>query len=75
METIRYLFRVERREINYIQSIIESYDGMARVSTIDPWEAIIEVRISQGCEDQFFELLDDLMKREGLEMRGEALSR
>ncbi len=74
METIRYLFRVERREINYIQSIIESYDGMARVSTIDPWEAIVEVFISPGCEEQFFNLLDDLTKREGIVMQGEALS-
>ena len=74
METVKYLLRVERREINYIQSIIESYDGMARVSTIDPQEAIIEVGVSRGCEEQFFELLEDLRIKEGLEVRGAALS-
>ena len=29
MQTIKRLFRVDRRDINYLRTTIESYDGMA----------------------------------------------
>jgi hypothetical protein len=53
---------VERRDINYLQSTIESYDGIANVSTVDPHEACMEIRISPGCEGIVFALLDALRK-------------
>lgn len=68
METIKRVFRVDRREINYLRWTIESYDGMAVVRTIDPYAALIELQISPGCEDFIFELLDDLKKNEGIEI-------
>ena len=66
MENVRKIFRVDRKEINYFRTTLESYDGMAIVRTIDPHEARIEIMISPGCEDLIFELLDSLRKDEGL---------
>jgi len=66
METVRKIFRVDRKEINYLRTTLESYDGMAVVRTIDPHEARIEIMISPGCEDLIFELLGSLIKDEGL---------
>lgn len=66
METIQRFFQVDRREINYLRLIIESYDGMAVVRTIDPYKAVIELRISPGCESIVFELLESLKKHEGI---------
>ena len=57
METIKRIFRIERREINYFKLIIEAYDGMAVVKTIDPYKAIVELGISPGCENLVTELL------------------
>ena len=65
MQTTKRILRVERRDIDYIQSTIESYDGMANLSTVDPHAAYMEIRISHGCEDIVFALLDAL-KKEGL---------
>ena len=65
MQTTKRLLRVERRDIDYIQSTIESYDGMANLSTLDPHAAYMEIRISPGCEDIVLALLDSL-KKEGL---------
>ena len=45
---------------------LESYDGMALVSTIDPYVALIEVSMAPGCERQVLELIDALRKDEGL---------
>jgi hypothetical protein len=73
MQTIRYVFRVDRRDINYLRSTIESYDGTAVVSTLDPFEAYMEIRISPGCEELLFGLLEGLRK-EGLELYGPGIN-
>ena len=67
MMASKFLFKVERKEINYIQSTIESYDGMAVVRTVDPEEAIIELSISPGCESMILALLDSLREQECIE--------
>ena len=66
METIKTVFQVDRREINYLRTTLESYDGMAVVRTLDPHEALIEIMISPGCETMISELLDSLVETEGL---------
>ena len=66
MKTTKRVFSVDRSDINYIRSTIESYDGMAVVKTVDPFKACIEVQISPGCEGLVFELLDFLSKEEGI---------
>jgi Domain of unknown function (DUF4911) len=71
METIKQLFRVDRREINYLKITIESYDGMAVVKTIDPYAALIELQISPGCETLVFELLDSLANVESIPINAE----
>ena len=60
METIRKSYSVDRSQISYIRWIIESYDGMAIVSTIDPVYAIIEIKIAPGCEAVMNELIRSL---------------
>jgi len=67
MQTIKHLFRVDRRDINYLRTTIESYDGMAVVSTLDPGKGYLEIRISPGCEQFISELLDSL-REEGLDL-------
>ena len=71
METIKKVFRVERREINYLRITIESYDGMAVVRTVDPTEALIEIQISPGCEDLLDKLLLDFRENENMKIIGQ----
>ena len=74
METIKRVLRVDRREINYLRVTIESYDGMGVVKTIDPHEALIEVRVSPGCEHLFSELAYSLEQNEGIPLVDETRS-
>lgn len=67
METIKLLFRVTRKEINVVQWIIESYDGMAVMRTVNPQEAIIEIMISPGCKTLILELIHSLRERYKIE--------
>ena len=68
METTRRILKVDPREIAYLRYTMESYDGMAVVTTIDPCEALIEIQIAPGCEDLVSELLDHLVEKEGLRL-------
>jgi len=65
MQTIKRIYQVNRRDINYLRTTIESYDGMAQVRTIDPRKAYIEIRIANGCQDMVLELLASLKEEEG----------
>ena len=67
METTKLLFRVTRKEINIVQWIIESYDGMAVMRTVNPQEAIIEIMISPGCKTLILELIHSLRERYKIE--------
>ncbi|MFC1863383.1 DUF4911 domain-containing protein [Thermodesulfobacteriota bacterium] len=69
METTNQIFCVDRQEINYLRVIIESYDGMAIVRTIDPYDALIEIQISPGCEDILFMLLKSLERTENIKLK------
>lgn len=66
METSRRLYRVDPGEIAYLRMTVESYDGMAVVSTVDPGEGLVELRISPGCEELITALMEDLAEREGM---------
>ena len=69
METIKKSFLVDRSRINYIRWIVESYDGMAIVSTIDSNEAVIELKIAPGCETIVNELIHSLRYDEGIQLK------
>ena len=62
------MVQVRTEEIAYLRSTLESYDGMAVVSTLDAKKAVIEVRVSPGCESLIREIFEDLVRREGIEL-------
>ena len=66
MITTRENFLVDRKEISYLRWIIESYDGMAFIKTIDSHKALIELEIPSGCEGLIYGLLDYLRENEQL---------
>lgn len=68
METTKLIFKVDREDIHYLRTTIESYDGMAVVRTVDPGEATIELLIAPGCEDLISRLLAALREKEGIRL-------
>ncbi len=63
-QTIKYILSIDRKEICYLQWIIESYDGMASVRTINPTNGEIEISIAPGYKEDIFSLIEYL-KEEG----------
>ncbi|RJR41411.1 MAG: DUF4911 domain-containing protein [Desulfobacteraceae bacterium] len=66
METHKVLYRIPTQDIAYLRMIIESYDGMAVVRTVDPRAALVELQISPGCETLVQEILDHLTIQENI---------
>ena len=57
-KSITRSYRVDRRRISYIKFILEAYDNLAVVSTVDPRQAIIRIVTTPGCES----LVNEIMK-------------
>ena len=47
--TVRY-YRVDRRQIGFIKFILEAYDNMAVVTTLNSRLAVVQVTTAPGCE-------------------------
>jgi len=62
MDTVSRYYRLHRKDIAYFKFIIESYDGMAVVRTKDPHEAIVELMVAPGWEQDVEKVLEGLGK-------------
>ncbi|MCJ7774467.1 MAG: DUF4911 domain-containing protein [Desulfobacterales bacterium] len=62
LETIKQVYRVDRKEISFLRFLFEGYDGIAVIKTIDPQKGVILLYISPGCEDDVEMILKDLKK-------------
>ena len=62
LETLKKYLRIDRREICFLKFILEAYDGIATLTTIDPHQGVVLLRIAPGCEDEVETILQDLKK-------------
>ena len=60
MLSIRKRYRIDRKSVCRLKFIFEAYDGIAMVSTINPYAAEVELRIPPGCETDVDDLIMDL---------------
>jgi hypothetical protein len=63
-QTSRHHISVNREEICYLQWIIEGYDGMASMRTINPKTGGIEISIAPGCRKEMLSLINHLKEEE-----------
>ena len=71
LQTVTKYLRIDRREIAFLKFIIEAYDGIAVVSTVDPMAGIVKLGIAPGCEADVEMVLQDLKKDVMIEPVGE----
>ena len=62
LETLKKFLRIDRREIFFFKFILEAYDGIATLTTIDAHQGIVLLRIAPGCEGDVEAVLQDLKK-------------
>jgi uncharacterized protein DUF4911 len=53
-------FRVDRNHIGFLNFILDAYEGLAYMSTIDRSKGIVLVRMAQKCEADVFSIIQSL---------------
>ncbi len=67
MDTITYRAVIDKTQIGFLNSIIDSYDGIAVVRTMDAPAGIVEFWISPYFEELVNAIIDDLTDEIGLQ--------
>lgn len=67
METIKKYYRADRSEIAFLKFILEAYDGIAMMETVDALEGLVLFHIAPGCEEDMERLLQDMMQQMHIE--------
>jgi hypothetical protein len=62
LDTIKKYLRVDRREICFLKFILEAYDGIASLTTINPDSGVVRLHIPPGCAEDVEYILQDLKK-------------
>jgi uncharacterized protein DUF4911 len=62
VETTKKYYRIDRREISFLKFILEAYDGLAVLTTVDSEKGIVVINIAPGCEGEVEMILQDLKK-------------
>ena len=62
METVKKYFRVDRQDVGFIKFIIEAYEGLAVMTTVDRSKGVVELNIAPGCEAEIDLIVKDLKK-------------
>jgi len=62
--------RVNRRDIAFLKFILEGYDGLAQLTTVNAAKGRVAVMVAPGCEKTVRALLDDLKKELMMTMDG-----
>lgn len=60
-------FKVLHRDMVYLKFILEAYEGMNVMSTVDNKAGIIRIAIMEGFEDDMNQLLAELGKQVSME--------
>lgn len=63
---IKRYYQVNRKDLAVVQFIIEGYEGMASVTTVDPRMACVQISIIETLLDDFELLAEDLKNTFGI---------
>lgn len=62
MKSITKYYRVEHNNIYFLKFILEAYDGIAVISTVDRNLGIVSIHMSPGCEEDVYMVINTLKK-------------
>jgi hypothetical protein len=60
MEINKLFLRINSAKIHFLKSILEGYEGLAMMSTIDVKQGLVSVRYSEKAQKDVVLLLEDL---------------
>ncbi|RLB82807.1 MAG: DUF4911 domain-containing protein [Deltaproteobacteria bacterium] len=61
--TIKKYYRIDRRQIYLLKFILEGYDGVAVLRTLNQQEGLIVLHIGPGCQSIVDMIIQDLQRQ------------
>ena len=61
------IYQVDPYEIHYLKFILEAYEGLATLTTLDPKEGLIQLAVPPGCDRSLEVLMEALCQELELE--------
>ncbi len=68
--TVKRYYRVDRGQIHFLKFVLEGYDGIAVLTTIDPREGLVVLQIGPGCQSMVDMIIQDLQRHIRIERMG-----
>lgn len=62
MESIRKYYRMDRRQIHFFKFLLEAYEGVAVLTTLDRTTGLVVLLIAPGREVEAAQLVEQLSK-------------
>lgn len=60
MDTIALFVQIPSREIAFLTFVLDSYEGVATIRTVDPEKGIVELMVSPHQKEEIKEILSSL---------------
>lgn len=55
-----WIYQVDPYEIHYLKFILEAYEGLATLTTLDPQKGVVQLAVPPGCDGTLEALLEAL---------------
>ena len=68
--SVKRYYRVDRGQIHFLKFVLEGYDGVAVLRTIDPQEGLVVLQIGPGCQSMVDMIIQDLQRHIRIERMG-----
>lgn len=62
METLKRYYRMDRRAIYLLRFLLEAYDGIAGLSTLDSRDGLVVLYVAPGCEQETDALIEEMQQ-------------
>lgn len=62
LESIKIYYRIERSAISYLRFILEAYDGVGILTTVDAEAGIVVLSVAPDCLPEAGMIIKELMK-------------
>lgn len=60
LETTIKIFRIDRRDIAFLKFVLEAYEGVAVITTLERDSGTVRLAVAPGCEEEVAAVLNDL---------------
>ncbi len=63
LETLKKYYRIDRARIAHVRFVLEAYEGIAIMTTVDPRRGGVRIAVAPGCQTELDGIMTDLKRK------------